>query len=106
MTTNSSAAVNLYQAKIGSNSKTKTPETHNLDPQTSSNCFEKEEMLHNSKHAPVPTILRPVAGIKIEMSSFCAYNWKISQFKHLCYLFSIVNNILDFLKDASMFMEK
>ncbi len=52
MITNSSAAGNLYQAKIWSNSKTKTPETHNFDPQTSSNCFEKEEMLHNSKHAP------------------------------------------------------
>ncbi len=25
-----------------------------------------------AKHAPVPTILRPVAGIKFEMSSFCA----------------------------------
>ncbi len=43
---------------------------------------------------PVPTILRPVAGIKFEMSSFCAYNCKISQFKHLCYLCSIVNKIL------------
>ncbi len=48
-----------------------TPETHNLDAQTSSNCF-KKEMLHHGKHAPVPTILRPVAGIKFEMSSFCA----------------------------------
>ncbi len=47
-------------------------------------------MLHYGKHAPVPTILRPVAGIK-----FCEYNCKISQFKHLlCYLFSIVNKIL------------
>ncbi len=27
-------------------------------------------MLHHGKHAPVPTILRPVAGIKFEMSSF------------------------------------
>ncbi|KAI2665782.1 Transposable element Tc1 transposase [Labeo rohita] len=30
------------------------------------------EMLHHGKHAPVTTILRPVAGIKFEMSSFCA----------------------------------
>ncbi len=30
------------------------------------------EMLHHGKHAPVPTILRPVAGIKFEKSSFCA----------------------------------
>ncbi len=56
-TTNSSAAVNLYQARMGPNSNTKTPETHNLNAQTSSNCFEK--MLHHGKHAPVPTILRP-----------------------------------------------
>ncbi len=41
------------------------------------------------------TFLRPVAGLKFEMSSFCAYNCKISQFKHLlCYLCSIVNKIL------------
>ncbi len=72
-TTNSSAAGNLYQARMGPNSNTKTPETHNLDSQTSSNCFWKEEeMLHHGKHAPVPTILRAVAGIKFEMSSFCA----------------------------------
>ncbi len=56
---------------MGPNSNTKTPETHNLDAQTSSNCFEKEEeMLHRGKHAPVPTILRPVVGIKFEISSF------------------------------------
>ncbi len=32
----------------------------------------EEEMLQHGKYAPVPTILRPVAGIKFEMSSFCA----------------------------------
>ncbi len=49
----------------------------------------------HGKHAPVPTILRPVAGIKFEMSSFCAYTYTISQFKHLLrYLCSIVNKIL------------
>ncbi len=43
---------------------------------------------------PCP-ILRPVAGIKFEISSFWPLNCKISQFKHLlCYLCSIVNNIL------------
>ncbi len=51
-------------------------------------------MLHHGKHAPVPTILRPVVGIKFEMSSVCAYNCKISQFEHLCYPCSIVNKIL------------
>ncbi len=42
----------------------------------------------------MPTNLRPVADIKFEMSSFCAYNLKMSQFKLLCYLCSIVNKIL------------
>ncbi len=51
-------------------------------------------MLHHGKHTPVPTILRPVAGITFEMSSFCALNCKVSQFKHLLYLCSIVNKIL------------
>ncbi len=70
MTTNSSAAGNLYQARMGPNSNTKTPETHNLD---AFKLFWKvEEMLHHGKHALVPTILRPVADIKFEMSSFCA----------------------------------
>ncbi len=32
----------------------------------------QEEMLHHGKHDPVPNVLRPVAGIKFEMSSFCA----------------------------------
>ncbi len=55
-------------------------------------CF---KVVHHGKHAPVPSILRPVAGIKFEMSSFCAYNCKMSHFKHLlCYLCSIVNKIL------------
>ncbi len=42
----------------------------------------------------VPTILRPVAGIKFEIGSFCASNFNMSQFKHVCYLCSIVNKIL------------
>ncbi len=45
--------------------------------------------------APVPTFLRPVAGIKFEMSSFSGSKCKISPFKHLlCSLCSIVNKIL------------
>ncbi len=31
-----------YQARMGPNSNTKTPETHNLNAQMSSNCFEKK----------------------------------------------------------------
>ncbi len=30
--------------------------------------WKEEETLHHGKHAPFPTILRPVAGIKFEMS--------------------------------------
>ncbi len=30
------------------------------------------DTLHHGKHAPVPTILKPVAAIKFEMCSFCA----------------------------------
>ncbi len=89
-TSNSSAAGNLYQARMGPNSNTKTPETYNLNAQTSSNSFEKKRRCYT-----MVNILRPVAGIKFEMSSFCAYNCKISQFKHLlCYLTFIVNKIL------------
>jgi len=46
-TTNFSAAGNLYQARMGINFNTKTPETHNLDAQTSSHCFEKKRMHKN-----------------------------------------------------------
>ncbi len=45
-TTNSSAAGNLYQAIMGPNYNTKTPETHNLNAQMSSNCFEKKRRCH------------------------------------------------------------
>ncbi len=37
MTMNYSTAGNLYQARMGPNSNTENPETHNLDAQTSSN---------------------------------------------------------------------
>ncbi len=47
-TTNSSEAGNLYQARMGSNSNTKTPETHNLDAQMSSNCFEKKRRCYTN----------------------------------------------------------
>ncbi len=45
--------------------------------------------------APVPTFLRPVAGIKFEISSLSGYIFFLFQFKHLlCSLSSIVNKIL------------
>ncbi len=62
-TTNFSAAGNLYQVRMGPNSNTKSPETHDLDAQMSSKCLEKNIF---------PTILRPAAGITFEMNSFCA----------------------------------
>ncbi|MGH0164017.1 UNVERIFIED_CONTAM: hypothetical protein FKN15_046098 [Acipenser sinensis] len=39
---NTSAAGNLYKARKGPTSNTKTPDTHKLNAQTSSNCFEKK----------------------------------------------------------------
>ncbi len=46
-------------------------------------------MLHHGKHAPVPSILRPVAGIKFEMSSFVH---KILKFLSLniCYVLYVL----------------
>jgi len=52
MTMNSSVAGNLYQARMGPNSNTKTPETHNLDAQTSSNCFEKKRRCYTMVNMP------------------------------------------------------
>ncbi len=54
-----------FQHQNSRNSKSRCPDVFNL-------FWKEEEMLHHGKHAPVPTILRPVAGIKFEMSSFCA----------------------------------
>ncbi len=51
-TTNSSTAGNLYQVRMGPNSNTKTPETHNLDAQTSSNCFEKKRRCYTMVNMP------------------------------------------------------
>ncbi len=52
MTTNSSAAGNLYKARMGPNSNIKTPETHNLDAQMSSNCFEKKRRCYTMVNMP------------------------------------------------------
>ncbi len=35
---------------MGPNSNTETPETHNLDAQTSSNCFEKKRRYYTMVH--------------------------------------------------------
>ncbi len=51
--TNSSAAGNLYQARMGQNSNTKTPETHNLDAQTSSDCFKKKRRRYTVVNMPL-----------------------------------------------------
>ncbi len=89
MTLNSSAVENLYHARMGPNSNTKT---HNLDAQTSSNCFEMKRRLHHGKHAPVPTILSSRHSIWNELILCLPY--KMYLFKHLCYLCSIMNIIL------------
>ncbi len=52
MTTISSATGNLYQARMGPNSNTKIPETHNLGDQTSSNSFEKKRICYTMVHMP------------------------------------------------------
>ncbi len=68
MTTNSSAAGNLYQARTGpkfqhQNSVNSLPRCQDVFKL----IWKEEEMLHHGKHAPIP-ILSPVAGIKLEMS--------------------------------------
>jgi len=66
-TTNSSAAGNLYEARMGPNSNTSTPETHNLDAQISSNCFEKKRRCHTMVNMPptsVGLILKSILNLK------------------------------------------
>ncbi len=45
----------------------------------------------HGKHAPIKTILRPVAGIHFEISSFCSKNCTKKIFYTLGYLCPIVN---------------
>ncbi len=52
-TTNSSEAGNLYQARMGPNSNTKTPEPHNLNAQTSSYCFKKKRRCYTVVNMPL-----------------------------------------------------
>ncbi len=73
MTTNSSADGNPYQTRMGPHFKAKTPETQ--CPDVFKLFWKEEEMLLHGKHAPIPTILTSVAGIKYEMNSFCAYSF-------------------------------
>ncbi len=75
MTTNSSAAGNLYQARTGPNfQNTKTPEKHKTSqcPDIFKLFWKEEEIIHHDVTPNMPPIMRPVAGIKFEMSSFCA----------------------------------
>jgi len=51
-TTNSSATGNLYQVRMEPNFNTKTPETHNLDAQTLSHCFEKKRTCYTMVNMP------------------------------------------------------
>ncbi len=75
---------------MGPNSNTKTPETHNLDAQMSSNCLEKKRRCYTMVNiVPVPTILRPVAGIKLKWANFVH---KIVKFLSLniCYVIYVL----------------
>ncbi len=58
-----------YQARMGPNSNTTTPETHNLDVQTSSNCFEKKRRCYTMVNMPPSQLFWDL--FKFEMSSFC-----------------------------------
>ncbi len=48
--------------------KHKTSETQPRCPDVLKLFWKEEEMLRHGKHAPVPSILSSVAGIKFEMS--------------------------------------
>ncbi len=54
-TTNSSAAGNLYQARIGPNSNSKIPENHNLDA--------RRLLLHHGKHAENSALITEINNI-------------------------------------------
>ncbi len=92
-TTNSSTAVNLYQARMGPNSNTKTPETHNLDVQIFLNCFEKKRRCYTMVNMPLPNYFETCSRHQIWNELILCI--LISQFKHvLCYLCSILYKIL------------
>ncbi len=82
MTTNSSAAGNLYQARMGPNSNTKTPETHNLDAQTSSNCFEKKRRCYTMVNMPPSQLFSDL---------YQASNLKWAHFVHNIFKFLSLN---------------
>ncbi len=81
-TTNSSAAGNLYQARMGPNSNTKTPETHNLDAQTSSNCFEKKRRCYTMADMPPSQLFWDL---------YQASNLKLAHFVHKIVKFLSLN---------------
>jgi len=68
-TTNSSAAETYIRQEWNQIS---TPELQKLIISMPRRLHTVLKRRGDGKHAPVPTILRPVAGIKFEMSSFCA----------------------------------
>ncbi len=46
----------IYQARMGPKSNSKTPETHNLNAQTSSNCFENKRRCYTMANMPPPQL--------------------------------------------------
>ncbi len=93
MTTNTSAAGNLYQARVGPNSNT---ETHNPDAQMSSNCFKKKRICCTMVNMPPSQLFWDLyQATNLKLAHFVLKMLNISQFKHLlCYLCFIVNKIL------------
>ncbi len=68
---------------------------HNLFTRSFTDWRASAHLLLQPFVAPLPTFLRPVAGIKFDVSSFNGYKCKVSPLKHLlCSLCSIVNKVL------------
>ncbi len=51
--------------------------------------WKEEEILHDGKHDPVPTVLRPVAGIKFKMSLFFSYIFAFLSL-NICYVIYVL----------------
>ena len=76
-----------YQPRMG-------PISRNLNVQMPSNCLEKMRC-STMVNMHLSNYFETCHSIKFDMSSICAWNCKISQFKHLfCYLGSVVNEVL------------
>ncbi len=106
MTTNSSAAGNLYQARMGPNSNTKTPETHNLDAQTSSNCFEKKRRCYTMVNMPRTNYFETCSRFKFLSLNICYVIYVLLWIKYWHIWFEILLVLILFqLKNVPTFPE-